>query len=149
MASTRVCASRLTLCVAAILAAGVVTSCAGVRCCCSALDSAGLAEKSPLSAVISSTGVLWSRRRSSRTVVQPASPAPMMMMIGGAMSGPSVLNLYRLKVGLGDAAVRAGPGVGHIRPARAGGDAIFRATRGLVINIAANDAKVGFHEYSN
>jgi hypothetical protein len=27
-----------------------------------------------------------------------------------------------------------------------GGDAIFRATRGLVIDEAANDAKVGFHE---
>ena len=54
-------------------------------------------------------------------------------------------NFNRFKVGFCDPALWAGPTLGNISPAGAGGDAIFWATRGFVIDKAANNAKVGFH----
>jgi hypothetical protein len=60
-----------------------------------------------------------------------------------------VSDFNRFEVGLGDAAVRAGPTLGHVSPAGAWRDAVFGATGGLVIDEAANDAKISFHESSS
>jgi hypothetical protein len=55
------------------------------------------------------------------------------------------LDLHGFKVGFGYAAVRALPSLGYVGPKGAGGNAVFRATRGFVVNEAANDANIGFH----
>jgi hypothetical protein len=48
-----------------------------------------------------------------------------------------------LEIGLGHAAIGAGPGVGDVFPAGAWGDALVRQSFGLVVDIAANDAHPG------
>ena len=50
---------------------------------------------------------------------------------------------HHLEVVLGHAAIRAGPGVGNVFPARARGDAFFRQPERLVVDEAADHAHPG------
>jgi uncharacterized membrane protein len=58
------------------------------------------------------------------------------------------LDRHHFKVGLGHAAVRTGPGLGHIGPQGSGGEAVFGAASGLVVHKATHDADIGFHGFS-
>jgi hypothetical protein len=66
----------------------------------------------------------------------------LMMVSNGLGRG---LNFYGFKVGLGNAAVWALPGLRHIPPQGTGRNAVFWAASGLVVHKAANNAQVCLH----
>lgn len=57
--------------------------------------------------------------------------------------GDACSDFLHIEIILGHAAIRAGPGIGHVFPAGAGGDAVFGQTGRLVIDEAADDAHPG------
>src|SRR6202008_3456541 len=68
---------------------------------------------------------------------------PLSRPLRPTVPGKRASDFHHLEIVLGDAAVRAGPGVRDVFPARTRGNAFFRQALGLVVDESAYDAHPG------